>query len=140
MIVKSEANGQGDSPSTRPNDPLLAQQWALKAVNAAGGWKYEAFGQVLADMRTADCAPFARNQSALVHNMRWDVCEHANTAYVWASQGNVRVCMVDTGVDYYHPDLVPNLWNNPGENPVPDGIDNDGNGAVCLPIGNMPSG
>ncbi len=38
--------------------------------------------------------------------------------------------MVDTGVDYYHPDLVPNLWNNPGEGPIPDGIDNDGNGEI----------
>ena len=36
--------------------------------------------------------------------------------------------MVDTGLDYYHPDLVANLWNNPGEGSTPDGIDNDGNG------------
>lgn len=36
--------------------------------------------------------------------------------------------MVDTGVDYYHPDLLSNLWNNPGEGSTPDGIDNDGNG------------
>jgi hypothetical protein len=55
MIVMSEASGQGDLPSARPNDPLLAQQWALKAVNAAGGWKYEAFGQVFPGLNSRPC-------------------------------------------------------------------------------------
>lgn len=37
--------------------------------------------------------------------------------------------VVDTGVDYTHPDLLQAMWMNPGENPV-DGVDNDGNGYV----------
>ena len=37
--------------------------------------------------------------------------------------------VVDTGVDYTHPDLVANLWTNPGETPG-DAVDNDGNGYV----------
>ena len=39
------------------------------------------------------------------------------------------VGVIDTGVDYNHPDLVDNMWTNPGEIPG-DGIDNDGNGFI----------
>ena len=37
--------------------------------------------------------------------------------------------MIDTGVDYNHPDLAGNMWTNPGEIQA-DGLDNDGNGIV----------
>jgi len=37
--------------------------------------------------------------------------------------------VLDTGVDYTHPDLVANIWTNRGETPG-DGIDNDNNGYV----------
>ena len=42
---------------------------------------------------------------------------------------NVRVCMVDTGFDYFHPDLAQNLWSNPGEIPN-NGKDDDNNGVL----------
>lgn len=41
----------------------------------------------------------------------------------------VLVGVIDTGVDYNHPDLTDNIWTNPGEI-AGDGIDNDGNGYV----------
>src|SRR5262249_22767625 len=46
---------------------------------------------------------------------------------------NVTVAVIDTGVDWTHPDLSSQIWINPGEN-CPgcrnDGIDNDNNGFV----------
>jgi len=42
---------------------------------------------------------------------------------------DIIVAVIDTGVDYLHPDLAANMWVNPGEIPG-DGIDNDGNGYV----------
>lgn len=37
--------------------------------------------------------------------------------------------VIDTGILYSHPDLIDNLWTNPGE-VAGDGVDNDGNGYI----------
>ncbi|MCA9134161.1 MAG: S8 family serine peptidase, partial [Planctomycetales bacterium] len=39
------------------------------------------------------------------------------------------IAVIDSGVDYNHPDLIANMWINPGEI-AGDGIDNDGNGYI----------
>ncbi|MCL5098058.1 MAG: Ig-like domain-containing protein [Candidatus Omnitrophica bacterium] len=41
----------------------------------------------------------------------------------------VKVAVIDTGIDYFHPDLESNVWTNPGEIPG-NGIDDDGNGYI----------
>jgi subtilisin family serine protease len=51
---------------------------------------------------------------------------------------NTVIAIVDTGVDYNHPDLAPNMWHNPGETGLDanghdratNGIDDDANGYV----------
>ncbi len=42
---------------------------------------------------------------------------------------NIVVAVIDTGVDYNHPDLAANMWTNSGEI-ANNGIDDDGNGYV----------
>ena len=45
------------------------------------------------------------------------------------SGNTFKIAVIDTGVDYNHPDLKANMWTNPGEI-AGDGIDNDGNGVI----------
>ncbi len=57
---------------------------------------------------------------------------------------NVIVAVIDTGVDYNHPDLKANMWTNAGEIPA-NGVDDDGNGVIddihgANFIPSMPSG
>src|ERR1041385_4053322 len=42
---------------------------------------------------------------------------------------NLKVGVIDTGVDWTHPDLAANVWTNPGEIPG-NGIDDDHNGYI----------
>lgn len=42
------------------------------------------------------------------------------------------MAIIDTGIDYTHPDLRDSMWVNPHEIPG-NGIDDDGNGIVDEP-------
>ncbi|MEI6210152.1 MAG: LamG-like jellyroll fold domain-containing protein [bacterium] len=86
---------------TFPNDTRFGMQWGLHNTGTNGP------GSGVAD---ADIdAPTA-----------WDVS---------VGKPTVIVAVIDTGIDYNHPDLKNNMWRNPGEIPG-NGIDDDGNGYI----------
>ncbi len=81
------------------------------------------------------------NDPAVVGNQTWglygDLSTPANqygsqAAEAWArgltGSPTVHVGVIDEGVDVNHPDLAPNIWQNPND-PI-DGVDNDGNGKI----------
>ncbi|MCD8483436.1 MAG: S8 family serine peptidase [Verrucomicrobia bacterium] len=50
----------------------------------------------------------------------------------WLTQreaAEIIIAVIDTGVDYTHPDIAANMWRNPGEIPG-NGLDDDGNGYI----------
>jgi subtilisin family serine protease len=82
-----------------PNDPRFPQLWGMHNTGQSGGTE------------DADIdAPEA-----------WDIATGV------PETSDVIVGIIDSGIDYLHPDLVANMWVNPGE--IPDnGMDDDGNG------------
>jgi len=53
----------------------------------------------------------------------------APEAWSLETGGEVLVGVIDTGVDWHHPDLAANIYTNPGEIPA-NGVDDDGNGYI----------
>lgn len=72
------------------------------------------------------------------YRSQWNL-EKIGMEEAWAiatGDTNVVVAVIDTGVNYRHPDLAANMWRNPGESGLDDqgrdkasnGLDDDGNG------------
>lgn len=86
-----------------PNDAAFYQQWGLHNT-----------GQSV-------------NGSAGIVDADIDAPEAWNMV---TGSGSVIIAVIDTGIDYNHPDLSGNIWRNPGESVCFDGVDNDGNGYI----------
>src|SRR5262249_13019569 len=89
--------------SGAPNDPLFGPMWDLKNKGAS---IKGITGTLGADIRFVNAWGLARSSS-----------------------NSVVVAVIDTGVDYGHPDLAGNMWINPGE-VSNNGSDDDSNGYV----------
>ncbi len=88
-----------------PNDTFFEQLWGLHNT-----------GQTVND-EPADPGTAGADIQALP---AWDL---------WTGDPDLRIAVLDTGVDYSHPDLAANMWTNPGETPS-NGLDDDGNGWI----------
>ena len=91
---------------TLPNDPLFGQLWGL---NNTGQTVKSSTGTADADIDAPEAWSTTTGSSSVV------------------------VAVIDSGVDWHHPDLAANIWTNPGESCpgcASDGVDNDGNGYV----------
>ena len=89
-------------PLNRPNDPHFNLQWGL---HNTGQEVNGAAGTEDADVDAPEAWEFRTGSVDVV------------------------VAVIDTGVDYLHPDLKDNIWRNPGEIEG-NGLDDDGNGYV----------
>lgn len=103
--------GPVTAPATRAamsdlgfNDPLIAEQWNYYNL---GDLSIASSAYAGADINIKDT---------------WKT--------LTAGDPSVIVAVVDQGVDYTHPDLVPNMWVNEAEKNGKPGVDDDGNGYV----------
>ena len=48
----------------------------------------------------------------------------------WSGDPDFRIAVIDTGVNYEHPDLQANIWTNEAELNGEVGVDDDGNGYI----------
>jgi subtilisin family serine protease len=108
-VAVAEPNYRRAPAATIPNDPLFSDQWGLRN-NGQPHPVYDAPPDFRSGRDDAD---------ADVHEA-WDTTQ---------GRPRVVVAVIDSGVDWGHPDLAANIWTNPGETPN-NGVDDDGNGKV----------
>lgn len=118
---------QEAAPSLVQSDPTVVT--TAVSFNRTYGYGLVDAAAAVSKAINSQGAPFADVPN--LGGNSWDL-DLIKAPEVWAQgytgQG-VVVAVVDTGVDYTHPDLDANIWTNPGE-VAGDGIDNDGNGFV----------
>ena len=119
-----------DAPSATPDDPDYSYQADMKSIGMPAAWATGQFGSplvgpIFAAVQRAPSLPACH--------------QFSQTVARFAAQ--VKVCIIDTGMNYLHPDLAGNVWMNPVEmagpganaaNGYKNGIDDDGDG-VCAP-------
>lgn len=102
-------------------------------------WGWPAVGYCEVDVQVSTDVGAAEPDDKYLEQ-QWDMIK-VNAPLAWQNgftgTAGVRVCVIDTGVDYTHPDIQANLWVNPTEaagasataaNGYKNGIDDDGDG------------
>lgn len=115
-------------PASKDNVELLAHLGALKELNEV---EYAEPDNKIKIIAAADDPRFGE---------QWALTKISAVTAWNISKGskNVRVGVIDTGINYRHPDLAENIWSNPGETgsdgsgreKSTNGVDDDGNGYI----------
>jgi len=103
-VAKAQPNYiyRAAAPVLLPNDPDFSKYWGL------------------------------HNTGQLVNGVTGSADADIDAPEAWDRVTNcasVVVAVIDSGVDYNHPDLAANIWVNTGDN-ITNGIDDDGNGYI----------
>lgn len=105
----------------------------------------QALAKAKGDNPAIPMAPVSSASADPLFSKQWGMID-MGAAQVWPrakNNQNVIVAVIDSGVDYTHPDLIANMWRNPGEtgkdaqgrDRSKNGIDDDGNGYVDDVVG-----
>lgn len=98
-------NNQIYKTQNQIDDPDFSKQWSLKNTGRNSGGFFS-WGKIGEDVDAIDA---------------WKL-ELGNR--------NIKIAVIDTGVDYSHPDLIENMWKNQAELNGEEGVDDDGNGYI----------
>ncbi|BCL38171.1 hypothetical protein NSMS1_46180 [Nostoc sp. MS1] len=132
LIVKADGSGSVVESNESNNAVYITTPITFNPVNGGGFNSTTGFGLVNAAAAVAKA--LGQPTFADVPDLGGDNwgADAIKAPEVWAKgytgQG-VIVAVVDTGVDYTHPDLSPNIWKNTKEI-AGNGIDDDGNGYI----------
>jgi len=105
---------------TMPNDPLVQKQWHLKFQNQLGA----VFGT---DVNVESVWKYPKTKAFVYSGNATTDLTRATTDYIRG--GNVTIGIVDDGMEWSHPDLLPNVlknlqkdWNGKDSDPKPGPI------------------
>jgi subtilisin family serine protease len=120
-VVYAEPNYIRRASATFPNDARFDEQWSLYNTGQIINTNPPFRGSPGVDIRAPDA---------------WEIIQRKGRDPGVTPDGTpLIVAVIDSGVDYTHPDLLPNIWANAGDswsNPeypsTGNGVDDDGNG------------
>ena len=103
LVKKLQKSPFTDFLAATPDDPNFGKLWGMR--NTGSNEPKGSAGIEGADINALKA---------------WDITKGSK---------QIKIAVIDTGVDYNHPDLKENIWINPKEIPG-NGIDDDGNGFI----------